>query len=188
MLAYPIFFVYGLILTKLPTAVEVVKQSALLALALAVFGTVLLLWRVYNQGPVAYGQYKPSWLGALHAFAGWRWVLALIGSAYRVLNRGRPVLAGTNELLLPIYILHQAIIVVVAYQIEQTSSGMWEKYLIVMTTSAILTILICVAVIRKFRVTRLLFGMRGPGADASASLGLDVVADRAIAESRTEPS
>ena len=151
MLAYPIFFAYGFILAQSPTAINVVKRSAPLALPLAVFATILLLWRVLDRGPVAYAQYDPRWLAVLYAFAGWCWVVALVGLAYRFFNRGYPALSRLSKLLLPIYILHQTVIVIIAYLVYRNALGVFDKYLMVLSSSAMVAILLCAGVIGKFR-------------------------------------
>ena len=88
-------------------------------------------------------------------------VLASIGYGYRYLNIDRPILRHLNEAVYPFYILHQTVIVVIGYYVlTRTNLGVYDGFLAV----SFLTLGVCIALygllIRPFKLTRLLFGVK----------------------------
>jgi len=97
---------------------------------------------------------------ALKAVCGWAWVLTCIGYGKKNLNREHPVLAYLNEAVYPFYILHQTVIVVLAYYVVKAPDEVGIKYVFIV----LVTLGICMAVfhhfIRPYGVMRWLFGMK----------------------------
>jgi len=89
------------------------------------------------------------------------WVLVLLGLAIRFLNRSHRWLRALNEAVLPVYILHQTIIVAIGFYVVQWSLGIPAKAGIILPT-AILLMSACYLVVRQVPSLRFLFGMK-PG-------------------------
>ena len=49
----------------------------------------------------------------------WCWIIAILGFGKKYLNSSKPFLKYTNEAVLPFYILHQFIILIIGYYIVQ---------------------------------------------------------------------
>jgi hypothetical protein len=62
---------------------------------------------------------------------------------------------------LPLYILHQPIVVGVAYGVVGWDAPIVVKYLVIVAASLTLTVAAYDLLVRRTRVTRFLFGMRG---------------------------
>ncbi|SFW81709.1 acyltransferase family protein [Chitinophaga sancti] len=97
---------------------------------------------------------------ALQSLCGWAWVLTCIGYGKKKLNRQHPVLPYLNEAVYPFYILHQTVIVILAYYVVKAPDEVTMKYaFIVLVTGAV-----CMAVfhyfIRPYPLMRWLFGMK----------------------------
>ncbi len=85
--------------------------------------------------------------------------MAILGFGRRFLAFKHKLLGLLNELVLPFYILHQTIIVAIAFFVVSLNLSAIEKYLIVILASlAIVSVLLLP--IRQFNVLRFLFGMR----------------------------
>ncbi len=97
----------------------------------------------------------------------WLWVLAVLALGHRYLNRPSPILRYMNEAILPWYILHQTLIVVAAYLLVSLAlpRGLEASLLVAVT---VLGCAVGYELVKRFRVTRLLFGLK-PG-PASAPL------------------
>jgi glucans biosynthesis protein C len=93
-------------------------------------------------------------------YTGWCTVITIISFGQHYLNRPHRWLSMFNEGLYPFYILHQTVIIWIGYYVCKFPWSISAKYWSV----ALLTLLSCVAiyllVIRPFRITRLLFGMK----------------------------
>jgi hypothetical protein len=93
------------------------------------------------------------------ALNGWCWVLAILGFGRKYLSFNHRLLPTMNELVLPFYILHQAVIVAIAYYVVQLDLIVLGKYLLILLTAfpIIATLLYPVS---KVNLLRFLFGMR----------------------------
>jgi hypothetical protein len=84
-----------------------------------------------------------------------------VGIAYRLLNVHSPFLAYANRLVLPFYILHQTVIIVVGYALNQTNLSLTLKYGSVIFFSLAGILALYEGGIRPFAPMRYLFGMKG---------------------------
>lgn len=75
----------------------------------------------------------------------------------------------TNEAVLPVYVLHQTIIVAIAFLVVSWPIAAGLKY-IVLATSALIATMMLFQLVRRTPATRFLFGMKAysPG-DSSGS-------------------
>ena len=92
----------------------------------------------------------------------WAALAAFIGYGRRYLSFSNPLLRWARDASYPIYILHQTVIITISYWIIQQPWHAWSKFAVVVLG----TIAICVVMyegIRRFTVTRILFGMKAPG-------------------------
>jgi surface polysaccharide O-acyltransferase-like enzyme len=88
------------------------------------------------------------------------WLIVLLGWAQRILNHRNRFLDYASEAVLPIYILHQTIIICLGYYIVNTNLSLVIKYLLINFLSFILIIPIYDTIVRRIGVLRVLFGMR----------------------------
>jgi hypothetical protein len=61
---------------------------------------------------------------------------------------------------LPIYILHQTIIIIFGYYIVNTELSLIVKYILINVVSFVLIVAIYDTIVKRFGVLRFLFGMR----------------------------
>jgi hypothetical protein len=103
----------------------------------------------------------------LFSVSGWCALVALLG----LLDRPRPDSAGQAressstraylaEAALPFYVLHQPIVVAVAYLVVPWRAPIIAEYAVVVAVSFILTFGAYDILVRRTRITRFLFGMR----------------------------
>lgn len=91
----------------------------------------------------------------------WFSVLMTVGYGYRYLNVNKPILKHLNEAIYPFYILHQTVILLIGYYVlTRTNLGVYDGFLAVSFASLAVCVTIYVVLIRPFRLTRLLFGMK----------------------------
>lgn len=115
----PAAFIAGYVLAADGRFGRVVVERWRLALALAVAsGAGVIAWAVHVGDPVAH--LPPAWsTGSLllwtgYALAGWCWVLALFGVVRAHAGPERSTLRRASEAVLPFYMIHQTVIVLVA--------------------------------------------------------------------------
>jgi peptidoglycan/LPS O-acetylase OafA/YrhL len=153
-LSYAMFFILGYILfasTSLQEAVK--KQGGWFLLAAVVFSAVHLVLK-FSVRPAFYEDID------IRLLATWGWIIGLLWLGGRFLNFTNRFLTHVNEMVLPFYILHQTVIVVVAYFIVQTGLAIPLKYGITAVVSFAVIVALYELIVRRVGVLRFLFGMR----------------------------
>jgi glucans biosynthesis protein C len=97
----------------------------------------------------------------LMAACGWCWSAFMLFIGMRYLDRDSKARRYGQEILLPFFVLHQTVIVAIAYFAVQWNTGMLPKMLAVYLGSFVVTIGLCELVIKRVRLLRTLFGMKG---------------------------
>ena len=76
------------------------------------------------------------------------------------LNANNRFLAYANEAVLPFYILHQTVIIVIGVYVVQWAAGVEVKYLTISKTLLVAIMAIYELVVRRINLLRFLFGMK----------------------------
>jgi len=89
----------------------------------------------------------------------WCWLLAVVGFASVHLNKPCAALNYMNQAILPWYIIHQTIIIVIAAKLAAYHlGGFWESTALIITTFILCAF--CFEVARRFWVGRVVLGMK----------------------------
>ena len=91
----------------------------------------------------------------------WIWLLVLLGYGKRWLSFSNATLRYLNEACYPIYLLHQTIIIAVGFFVIQQPWSWQQKYLVVLGATLVLCFGLYEGLIRRWQLSRLLFGMKG---------------------------
>ena len=151
---YTTYLFAGFVLARYPAIEAVAQREWRRALALGVAACLVLLagvLRLYES---------PLVLLAGSAVAGWSFVLAALGLARRFLAFGNATLRYLSEAAFPVYVLHQAAIVVPGYFLIRLPLGLAAKFLLVLAAAVLLTFAVYHFVVRELAAARFLFGMR----------------------------
>jgi len=89
----------------------------------------------------------------------WSWLLAFLAWGRHGLSFSNPLLVWAREASYPVYIFHQTVIVCLAYFVVRQPWGAWTKYWVVLTGTLVISVALF-EVVRRFAVTRVMFGMR----------------------------
>lgn len=91
----------------------------------------------------------------------WLWVLGLIGAAGALLARpATRRLRYANEAAYPWYVLHQTVIVILAYLVVRWDTGILPKYAFLLAASVAVTFALYELLVRRTGLTRFLFGLK----------------------------
>jgi len=188
-LAYVFPLLYGFVIASQPKLEAVLRRFRWQALAVGCAATGALgAWVVGLGGLGAtVGAGVLAGIGALQALAGWMWVVAIMGFGGAWAARHRPgagstgsaaALAGGglrraarygNEAVLPFYVLHEPVIVAAAWLIVRWHAPSLAQYTALVVLSFAATLGLYEALVRRFRVTRVLFGLKPRPSLRSAS-------------------
>ncbi|WP_327085940.1 acyltransferase [Nonomuraea sp. NBC_01738] len=178
--AYLVFFLYGFLFAAEPEVRAAIRRQARFA---AVAGFLVLAAGVpgfvMTSAADVFTGLTPAAIGvrALYGMAAWCLLVALVG----LLDRPRAPGAATDRAVprpaahlaahltaylapaaLPLYILHQPIVVGVAYLVVGWNVPMVVKYPVIVVLSLALTVAAYDLLVRRTRLTACLFGLRGP--------------------------
>jgi len=161
-LSYAMFFILGYVLfasTSLQEAVR--KQGGWFLLAAVAFSAVHLILK-FSIRPAFYDDID------IRLLATWGWIVGLLWLGGRLLNFTNRFLVHVNEMVLPFYILHQAVIVIVAYFVVQTGLAIPFKYGITAVISLAVIVALYELLVSRIGVLRFLFGMRKKAATSES--------------------
>jgi glucan biosynthesis protein C len=153
-LFYITIFFYGFLLVLDNRIIQVLRRDWYISLTMASVFSFVMLFDDLGILPLP----GPVWL-AVNAIACFSWLMAFIGIGSLVLNFTNRILAYANEAVLPVYILHQTIIIVIGYYVIQWNIGVVFKYFFI-AFATLAGSLAIYEVIRRFNITRFLFGLK----------------------------
>jgi len=159
---YLTLFIAGYLMALSPKFEDSIQKNRRLMLLLGIVITASIIAIVIiggvpsNSGGVG-GYYVV--VSTIWALNGWCWVTALLGYGSRHLSFNHPFLKVANELVLPFYILHQAIIVAISFYVVGLNLIVIEKYVLIVFASFPIIVALLYP-ISKVNVLRFLFGMR----------------------------
>lgn len=179
-------FVYGFIFYSDPRFGEAIDANYVRSFWIALVTTTALATVLLAGGfdPNAGGASALLW-GPWVGLEAWLWIVAVVGLGRRRMNRRNAFLDWASEGSYPFYILHQLVVVLLAYWIVRLATGSVAKYLL-LTTAALAGTVALLELIRRWAPTRYLFGMHArtkpatvpqgaaePSADGAVALGAE---------------
>lgn len=90
----------------------------------------------------------------------WSWLLAWFGLAARYLNRKSELIIKANRAVYPFYILHQTVIILLAWWVMDADWGLFLKFSFISLGCFLICWGLYVGLIERFRITRFFFGVR----------------------------
>lgn len=155
---YIIMFLFGFLLITVKDTfwITVEKHRKLFLIAgLACFSIMLFIVETYEDSI-----YRHFIEAFLKVFNLWSWILALFGFASKYLNRKSKILSYCNEAVYPFYILHQTIMMVIAYYIMNLEWAFGLKASIMLVGTFGFSWLIYESLVRRWKYVRPLFGLK----------------------------
>lgn len=155
LLTYAVFFLVGFVIgcdRQFRRAVERERKVAL-GVGIAAAGLLYLL--------ISIGYSDRRWpVALLRAINSWSWLVAIMGFASVRLNSSSPFLVRANEAVLPFYVLHQTVIVTLAFFLIGWKAPIAAKYVVLAVGSFVVIMSVYLGAISRFRILRFLFGMK----------------------------
>lgn len=160
-LFYLIYFIYGFFLCSNQGFNRAIEKNGRLALALGIWLMAAYLGLVFTDNAPPKG-YSPAFMSLMAArgFTSWCWVVAILALGRRYLDFSNSILAYSNQAVLPFYVLHQTVIVVIGYYMVTWNMGVGGKFLLISAASLLACVAIYDLCIKRVNIIRALFGMR----------------------------
>lgn len=172
-LEFATLMVFGAVLALWPQVLAAVQRGryGALVVGIACFATLKIEWPTIGDDPNSLRlDSAVAWSVAagLDVLA---WVLAVTGFATRHLTRDTRLLRYATEATMPVYVLHQTLIVFAVYHLEHVSWPLGVKIVMTLSFCVMGSLVIYEVAIRRSAVLRTLFGVK----DRAADIGLDTV-------------
>jgi glucan biosynthesis protein C len=174
---YSFSFLYGFIFIKEnEQLLPIIKKNNNTLLALGILSSLLIIASMLIE-PLRNAAFNPEYniyhviVSIPIGLSAFSWTLYFVSLFSRKLNFNAKALPELNRSILPVYIVHQSIIVVAGfYIIKYIDRGLLEFLLIVLTT--VIGSILAYYFINMFKVTRFLFGLKNyskirPGKESS---------------------
>jgi len=198
--SYALFLLYGFLAAADPRTGEAFQRRwrPAAALGLLLFLAAGAAYGAADAGAEPFTDMDPLSMAfrLLKSVCGWLWVVAVVGLARSQLQRRRSspaqppphraaqmsrlrrLGAYANEAVLPFYVLHETVIVVVAYFVLSWPVTAGLQYGVIALVSLAATLLLYDLGVRRSPLTRFLFGLKQPGGPAPRTAAHSAHQDR----------
>ena len=157
LLAYIPFLLAGFVLVSSSRLQARIQSWRWVSLGIGlVFSALYFYWATQPR----YAQLLDDLDGPLYSIMSWGWILTFMGFASLRLSFTNPFLKYANEAVLPFYILHQTVLLVVGYFTFQWQISSLAQWLLIASTSFAIIMLAYEFLVRRTNVLRFLFGMK----------------------------
>lgn len=160
-LHFSLFYIYGYYMTLNQQLFGTLLRTRGPALVIGITG-VILYYSAYLSGYFIPAQQSETVQRLLHAWRGlnaWCWSIAIIGYAHQYLNGDSPVLAYATKAFLPVYILHQTVLIIVAWYLVPLHLPVFLKFAVLALLTYFFTLLLYEFVVRRSGFLRTFFGI-----------------------------
>jgi glucans biosynthesis protein C len=134
-------------------------RGGLLAMAVLFLALQSLSRAVWLNGQVPPLCSAVAWSAASSIYA-WTMICAVCGYALEYLNKRSALLTHLNEAILPVYVLHQPILLIGAYYLFPEKLPLPVEGTLLVGICGLGALFIYEATIRPFRIVRILFGLK----------------------------
>ncbi len=157
---YLVFFISGFVIISSGTLQANIKQLRWLSLALGIllWGVVDIIWGALGNPSFGTWQFVIGY--TVWCLCAWCWLIAVLGFGFKYLNRSKPFLSYANEAVLPFYILHQPVLLCVAFFAVQWAIPDLLKFLVILSITFAVVMILYEFSVRRFNPLRFLFGMK----------------------------
>lgn len=155
------YFVIGFVLLADERFLVAVRRDLPVAAAVGLLGTAALIgldigeWLTNSESRGL--DLRSLAMVLVFVLEGWAWTLVVLNIGLRMAPLQHPVSARVGDAVLPVYVIHQPVILAVAFFVVQWPLGIVPKWIVVFGVSAAVTIALVELALRT-PVTRLLLG------------------------------
>lgn len=159
------FFVFGFLLVAHSDFQHLLAQQWKVLLGSAI-ACSLAIAAGYTVGWVVIWETKPSYSTLyicyllIRSIAAWSWVAVLVVWGRRYFSHSSRFLHAANEAVLPFYLVHFPMIVIIAFAVVQWHALSLIKFLVITICSLLMTLAIYEVLIRQVPILRRAFGMK----------------------------
>jgi len=153
---YLLFTLYGFVLASSPATWDWLARFRWRVLAIALTVIISLLW-MFKAGVIQHD--SPADAVLANVFT-WTWLMVFLGFGRQYLGFTNRLLAWARDASYSVYILHQTVIIVIAYFVIRQPWAPWTKFWIVAGATLVVCVLLYEFALRRVGLLRLAFGIK----------------------------
>ena len=162
-----LFFVFGFILFANDAFQQIMRKQGMIFVAVSVICIVSLISANFAGGLSKLehaDNYSAGYMfyQLLISITLWSLTMAALYAAMRLLNFSNKLLQYANQAILPFYILHEPVIIIIAFFVLAWDIPTGVTFVFVTSSSLLITLAIYELLIRRIKPIRWLFGMKNP--------------------------
>lgn len=156
-------FIFGFIISSVDGLLNVIVVKRKQSLVMAGLPSIFLILFVWGPTFEIFNDRAPEFVIIYRIL---KWILipsilyTFLGYGKIFLNQPSKILSYASESVYPLYILHQTVMIAFGYYIIQWSWGIVSKFILLVILTFGGSLLIYEIVIKRFNITRFLFGMK----------------------------
>jgi peptidoglycan/LPS O-acetylase OafA/YrhL len=157
---YPLFYIGGFVIISNQRLQQYLVRMRWVHLGMGLVFSIAYLFAEFQTVVLALFPLADPLVKVLDCFVVWSWLLAIFGFGMVHFNFNPPYLKYANEAVLPFYILHQTVLITLGYFVMQWAIPDPLKFLIVLSGTFIIVMILYEFLVRRFSLLRFLFGMK----------------------------
>ncbi len=157
---YLVFFISGFVIISSERLQGRIKRLRWVSLAagITLWGSIDPIWGALGNPTFGTWQYLIG--SSFWCLCAWCWILAVLGFGFQHLNRNQSIVPYANEAVLPFYILHQPVILSVAFFVVHWAIPDPLKFIFILAVSFGIVMVLYEFIVRRINPMRFLFGMK----------------------------
>jgi peptidoglycan/LPS O-acetylase OafA/YrhL len=159
-----VFFVSGYILYMDERFLKAIRRDWPIMLAIGIISTLFFFvigaMGVAMDWAVAIGTPEFFLLWIVFSVNSWCWTLFIINICMRSLDFTNRWLQYGQEMIMPFFLVHQPVIISIAFFVVQWDVNLWVKLLVVVLGSFVISLCVVELLVKRFNPARALFGMK----------------------------
>jgi peptidoglycan/LPS O-acetylase OafA/YrhL len=156
---YTGFFIAGFVICTNEKFWQAIERQRFWSLGLGLV-TIVVLYSVYWLNWKDIDGLEIAVYRAVKSLNRWFWLLTILGFGKYYLNFNAPFLKYSTDAVYPFYILHQTVIIFIAYFATNWQWSVGIKFLYIAAATFLVCWILYEFLIKRFQLTRLLFGMK----------------------------
>src|SRR6266496_1652892 len=178
-LVWFVFFVYGYLFLADRRFDQAVQKNGILAFLVGITSFLIIVATMYGPAFMNIWQDRPSYsvtyalYQLLFSITAWSLMIFVFYFAKRFLNFDNTFIRYANEALLPFFLLHYLMIVLITYFFVQWDMNMVARFLLVSTLALAATLVVYELLIKRISIARWLFGMKPRKREGPHNVGMN---------------
>jgi peptidoglycan/LPS O-acetylase OafA/YrhL len=159
---YFFFFIAGMLFIQSKDVWQAIGEQRFYNLMMLLVTTIIFYGYYYSPDLSGYLSLDARWSiwWLVCCLVAWSALLTILGYGQFYLCKTPQWLRLSNELIYPFYIFHQSVIVVLGYYVIALEATIAAKIILLFALSFTITTVICLFIIKPFKLLRFLFGLK----------------------------